>query len=558
VKSTRLRFLVTSWSVWLAAVALAGVLALGFAALWLASQLEHNALLLADRQSELAARILTSAVTRDMRGAQTGVLDSPEVKTARFDSTLDLEELVARAFARYPYPECFFAWSAEHPQVFLFVRTDRPVSCARPQGRATAYPVETVSNPPVEQLLRQRVSADIERGRFYSVFELPIGRMPYEAVAIVLYRDSAHDRFDRVFGFIVNIDWARDHYFSDLITQSAQLAARSPAIDFVLTDEGGATVARAQGPRASRGSASQQFSPTFFDPALAAVNMPADVPPPLWTLTVSAGGDASILASVRSSRLGVVLIVCGAATMLAGIFVTLVATRRSVELEDLRWDFVSSITHELKSPLSTVRAIGEMLAENRTRPRVDVKRYGELLVQQGHRLTRLVNNILTYARVTDTTQIYSFQRLQVDELVDEALLSFRHVIDRKRLRIDIELSRDLPAIRADRTAMVLAVDNAIDNAIRYGSAGGWIRIAASARGADVFIEIADGGAGIPADELAAVQRRFVRGRSARGDGSGLGLAIIQRIAVGHHGSLQLESPNGTGTTLTLRIPIHQA
>jgi two-component system, OmpR family, phosphate regulon sensor histidine kinase PhoR len=287
--------------------------------------------------------------------------------------------------------------------------------------------------------------------------------------------------------------------------------------------------------------------------------MPADVPPPLWTLTVSAGGDASILASVRSSRLGVVLIVCGAATMLAGIFVTLVATRRSVELEDLRWDFVSSITHELKSPLSTVRAIGEMLAENRTRPRVDVKRYGELLVQQGHRLTRLVNNILTYARVTDTTQIYSFQRLQVDELVDEALLSFRHVLDRKRLRIDVELSRDLPAIRADRTAMVLAVDNAIDNAIRYGSAGGWIRIAASARGADVFIEIADGGAGIPADELAAVQRRFVRGRSARGDGSGLGLAIIiQRIAVGHNGSLQLESPNGTGTTLTLRIPIHQA
>jgi signal transduction histidine kinase len=187
-----------------------------------------------------------------------------------------------------------------------------------------------------------------------------------------------------------------------------------------------------------------------------------------------------------------------------------------------------------------------------------VKRYGELLVQQGHRLTRLVNNILTYARVTDTTQVYSFQRLQVDELVEEALLSFRHVTDRKRLRIDIELSRDVPAIRADRTAIVLALDNAIDNAIRHGSAGGWIRIAAFARGADVVIEIADGGAGIPADELAAVQRRFVRGRSARGDGSGLGLAIIQRIAVGHNGSLQLESSNGTGTTLTLRIPIHQA
>jgi hypothetical protein len=252
VKSARLKFLVTSWSVWLAAVALAGVLALGFAALWLASQLEHNALLLADRQSELAARILTSAVTRDMRGAQISVLDSPEVKTARFDSTLDLEELVARAFARYPYPECFFAWSAEHPQVFLLVRTDRPVSWARPHAPVTAYPVETVSNPPIEQLLGQRVSADIERGRFYSVFELPIGRTPYQAVAIVLYRDSAHERFDRVFGFIVNIGWTRDHYFSELITQSAHLAARSPGIDFVLSDERGAIVAQAQRDSCSR------------------------------------------------------------------------------------------------------------------------------------------------------------------------------------------------------------------------------------------------------------------------------------------------------------------
>jgi len=557
VKAHRLKLLATSWSLWLAVVALGGVFALGYAALWLATELEHNARLLADRQSELAARILTTAVTRDMRGAQATVLDSPEVKVARFDSTLDLEELVARAFARYPYPECFFAWSAPSRQVFLLVRTDRSIPWARPRAPATPYPVELVSKSRVEQRLLQRVSADSERGRFYSVFDLSIDGASYQAVAIALYQDSAHEHLDRVLGFIVNTGWVRDHYFSELITQSAHLAARSPAIDFVLTDERGATVAQAQRRSAFHGSASQQFAPTFFDPALAPISMPGDVPLPLWTLTVNAGSDASILASARSSRLAVALIVAGAATLWAGIVVTLIATRKSVELEALRWDFVSGITHELKSPLSTVRAIGEMLAENRTRSRVDVKRYGELLVQQGHRLTRLVNNILTYARVTDTTQVYSFQRLQVEELVEEALLGFRHILDRKSLPVDLELSRDLPAIRADRTAMVLALDNGIDNAIRYGSGGGWIRIAAFARGSDVIIEIADGGAGIPADELAAVQRRFVRGRSARGDGSGLGLAIIQRIAVGHKGSVQLESRTGSGTKLTLRIPASQ-
>ena len=558
MSAVRLRSAVTSSSVWLAAIAFLGVFALGYSAVSLANQLKHNAVLLADRQSELAARILTTAVTRDMRGAQTSVLDSAEVKSVRFDLTLDLEEIVARAFARYPYPECFFAWSAEHPRMFLFIRTDRAIPWARSQPPITPYPVETVSSPQVEHLLQQRVSAQTGRGQLYSVFEFPIDETIYQAVAIAFYQDSAHERLDRVFGFIVNVGWVRDHYFSDLITQTAQLAARSPNIDFVLSDERGAVVAHGGGPGRYAGSAIQQFSPTFFDPALATANMAAGASLPLWTLTVSAGDDAFVVASIRSSRQAVILIVCGAATLWAGLIVVLLASRKNRELGALRWDFVSSITHELKSPLSTIRAIGEMLAENETRSKVNVQRYGELLVEQGHRLTRLVTNILTYARVTDTTEVYSFQPLHVEELVDDALGSFRHITDREHLRIDIQLSPDLPPIRADRTAMVLALDNAIDNAIRHGSAAGWIRIAACADGGDVVIEVADGGPGIPADELAGVQRRFVRGRSARGEGIGLGLAIIHRIAVDHQAILRLESRVGCGTTLTLRIPSWQA
>jgi signal transduction histidine kinase len=106
--------------------------------------------------------------------------------------------------------------------------------------------------------------------------------------------------------------------------------------------------------------------------------------------------------------------------------------------------------------------------------------------------------------------------------------------------------------------MVLALDNAIDNAIRHGSAAGWIRIAAFADGGDVVIDVADGGAGIPADELEGVRGRFVRGRSARGDGIGLGLAIIHRVAVDHKADLLLKSSVGLGTTLTLRIPAWEA
>ncbi len=552
----RLRF-VRSSSFWLVAIAFLGVLALGYSALSLAKQLKRNAVLLADRQSELAARILTAGITRDMRGAQTNVLDSAEVKSVRFNSELDLEEIVARAFARYPYPECFFAWSAEAPRPFLFVRTDRAVPWALPQRPVTPYPVETVSSPRVERVLQEHVSAYTARGGLYAAFEFQIDGKAYQAVAIAFYRDSAHEQLDRVFGFIVNVGWVRDHYFSELITQTAQLAARSPNIDFVLQDDRGGIVARGHGAGRYPGSATQTFAPTFFDHALAAFKTRAGAELPSWTLTVSAGDDAFVVASVESSRQAVVLIVSGAVTLWIGLMVALIASRKHRELEALRWDFVSSMTHELKSPLATVRAIGEMLAENETRPKVNVKRYGELLIEQGYRLTRLVTNILTYARVTDTTEVYSFQPLQVEELVDDALRSFRHITDGEHLRIDVHLSHGLPPIRADRTAIVLALDNAIDNAIRHGSAAGWVRISAFADESDVVIEVADGGPGIPDDELAGVRRRFVRGRSARGEGIGLGLAIIHRIAVDHKGILLLRSHVGRGTTLTLRIPSWQ-
>src|SRR4029453_11005803 len=180
-------------------------------------------------------------------GAQTNVLDSAEVKSVRFNFELDLEEIVARAFARYPYPECFFAWSAEGPRPFLFVRTDRAVPWALPQRPVTPYPVETVSSPRVERVLQEHVSAYTARGGLYAAFEFQIDGKASQAGAIAFYRDAAHEQLDRVFGFIVNVGWVRDHYFSELITQTAQLAARSPNIDFVLQDDRGGIVARGHG-----------------------------------------------------------------------------------------------------------------------------------------------------------------------------------------------------------------------------------------------------------------------------------------------------------------------
>jgi signal transduction histidine kinase len=122
----------------------------------------------------------------------------------------------------------------------------------------------------------------------------------------------------------------------------------------------------------------------------------------------------------------------------------------------------------------------------------------------------------------------------------------------------VDVPHDLPLVRADRTAIRLALDNLLDNAIRYARTRRWIRVVAWRSGPRVYIEVQDRGAGIPADELAQVQRKFVRGRSVPAGGSGLGLAIVRRIVTDHGGTLTLESEVGAGTRARLDLPVFEA
>jgi two-component system phosphate regulon sensor histidine kinase PhoR len=220
----------------------------------------------------------------------------------------------------------------------------------------------------------------------------------------------------------------------------------------------------------------------------------------------------------------------------------------------VRADFVSTVTHELKTPLSTIRAVGETLVRGRVKTDHDLKRYAQMLVGEERRLTRLVDNLLAYARVTDVTQIYSFERQRPETLVAEALQGFRRQLADSEFRLDVAVPDDLAPVRADRTAIILALDNLIDNAIRYSGDARSISISASATPDHVRFDIVDRGVGIPTDELSDVKRRFVRGRAAKGKGNGLGLAIVNRIAADHNGAFEISSEVGAGTTVTLFIP----
>jgi signal transduction histidine kinase len=541
-------------SAWLAVLIFCGLCALAWFGYRATNQWQQSAALLADHRGHEAADLLTRALSRDMYGVQTSILNSPEQNRQAFDPPYEANDLVALAFARYPYPEFFFGWTPSSGGTVMFARTDRLPRWLTPLHQADVYPVEVRRNPAEIAQLRQRVEADIAARRRYSVFDASIAGVPYQIVALLAYEGITRERLDRVFGVAVNLEWARAHYFSDILKQVTQIAGNGNGSSFAVIDDEGHRVAGTLEPSTRQTVATRVFPVVFFDPAIVAIDPPADLRQRSWTVTASAVGDPTFVLAARGARRTLVVVGAGVALLALSLFATARAARASAAVATVRADFVATVTHELKTPLSTIRAVGETLLRGRVKTDPDLNRYAHLLVREERRLTRLVNNLLAYSRVTDVTEVYSFETLDPASLVAEATQGFRRQLTDTDVRLETDVPADVPRVRADRTSIVLALDNLIDNAIRYSGGAKTVSVRASAAADRVRFDVVDRGEGIPADDLPQVRRRFVRGRTARGQGNGLGLAIVNRIAADHGGTLEITSEVGRGTTAALIIP----
>ena len=550
----RPRALVAEPSAWFAALIFCGLCALAWFGYRATDQWQRSAALLADHRGREAADVLTRALTRDMSGVQTSILNNPEQNRQAFSPPYEANDLVALAFARYPYPEFFFGWTPVSGGTVMFARTDRLPAWITTQEQADVYPVEVRRNPPEIAALRRRIESDIAERRRYSVFDTSIGGVRYQVVALLAYEGAMRQRLDRVFGIAVNLQWARDHYFNDILQQVVQIAGNGSATAFAVIDERGRRVAGTLEPGSRQTVATREFPVLFFDPTLVAVNPPADLAQQSWTVATSAAGDPTFVLAARGAQRSLLVVGAGVALLALSLIATARAARASAAIASVRADFVATVTHELKTPLATIRAVGETLVRGRIKTEQDLNRYAHLLVREERRLTRLVNNLLAYSRVTDVTEVYSFETLDPAILISEAVQGFRRQLTDSEVRLDVDVPPNVPAVRADRTAIVLALDNLIDNAIRHSGDTRTVFVRASGATEHVRFDIIDQGVGIPADDLPQVRRRFVRGRTARSPGNGLGLAIVNRIAADHGGALEMTSEVGHGTTATLIIP----
>ena len=226
-------------------------------------------------------------------------------------------------------------------------------------------------------------------------------------------------------------------------------------------------------------------------------------------------------------------------------------------LERMRQDFVANVSHELKTPLASIKAYTETLLDWALHDESVNVRFLERIEEQADRLNQLILDLLSLARLESGQEVFEHGPLALAPLLDACVESHRGRAVAKSLSLSLELGPldDRTLVLADEEAVRQIVDNLIDNAIKYTPDGGSVRVSCRLDGDEIAIEVADTGIGIPRDDLPRVFERFYRVDKARSrelGGTGLGLSIVKHLVQSIGGQITVDQPRRR------RLPVHRA
>ncbi len=223
-------------------------------------------------------------------------------------------------------------------------------------------------------------------------------------------------------------------------------------------------------------------------------------------------------------------------------------------LEAIRQDFVSNVSHELKTPLTAMRGYTESMLEDEDMPESVRKSFLEKAHLNTERLTAIVSDLLSLSRIQSDEHELSFEPLVLNELAQMVVQDMNDLAGSKHIRLELAPYEGDLSVDADAEALSMAISNLVSNAIRYSPQGETVRIAIRAELGEARIDVEDRGQGIPEDEQERVFERFYRidkARSRKLGGTGLGLAIVKNVMATHGGRIELHSIPGEGSRFSL-------
>ena len=278
-----------------------------------------------------------------------------------------------------------------------------------------------------------------------------------------------------------------------------------------------------------------------------------------WQLSIQSRHTTPEQWAQRSFRLNLSIMALMSVLVIGGIFIIMQASFRSMKLSRMQTEFVSNVSHELKTPLSSIRVLGELLSSGRVSKPAKVREYGDYIEGESQRLTGLIDDVLDFAAIDSGKKTYRLERADVSKAVAETLQAVELGLQQTgfSIRFDASPREELCAL-IDKDAISEAVLNLVDNAVKYSGSAREIAVSVDKHQNFVTISVTDYGIGLSAEEAERIFEKFYRVSSGlvhNVRGSGLGLSISKHIVEAHGGKITVESEPGRGSTFAIHIPV---
>ena len=232
--------------------------------------------------------------------------------------------------------------------------------------------------------------------------------------------------------------------------------------------------------------------------------------------------------------------------------------RRELRVAELRSQFVSSVSHELKTPLTAIRMFAETLRMGRPAEPALRDEYLDIIVNESERLTRLLNNVLDFSRIESGRKTYQFAPHDLESIVRTAARAMQYPLARQGFELLVEVGEGIPPVRGDADALEQAILNLLANALKYSGDARKIELRLARDEAHAVISVRDWGIGIePVDQRRIFDKfyRVARPENRLIPGTGLGLTLVDHIVRSHHGLVGVDSTPGEGSTFRIHLPL---
>ena len=228
------------------------------------------------------------------------------------------------------------------------------------------------------------------------------------------------------------------------------------------------------------------------------------------------------------------------------------------EVDQSRQEFVSNVSHELKTPITSIRVLADSLMGMGEVPVELYREFMEDISNEIDRESKIIDDLLSLVKMDKSEAELNISQVNLNVLVEQILKRLRPIANRQKVELIFESIREVTA-DVDETKLSLAITNLVENAIKYNMEEGWVRVTLDADHKFFYLKVQDSGIGIPEDVQDRIFERFYRvdkARSRETGGSGLGLSITRNVVLMHKGAIKLNSKEGEGSTFTLRIPLN--